>query len=292
VASYQGRVAALDVRTGRKLWQRNISSFYGVSQGFGNVYVAEESGTITAYLRNGQGIRWQQEALAWRGLSRPVPVSSYLAVADFEGYLHLLSQVDGEFLAACPGQGWRARRHDRRRHVLYVYTNSGKLIAYDLARGTDAHAAGYALVGRPNVGKSTLFNQLTRSAAMRWSPICRPHPRSQVRRGTQCGGAFIVIDTGGVTGDEEGIDAAMAEQSLQAMDEADVVLLLVDARDGLTAVDEQLVRDLRQRGRPSTWSSTRSTAGTRTRQQRVSRPGRPRRCTSPLPRRRGAACGR
>jgi outer membrane protein assembly factor BamB len=70
VASYQGRVAALDIRTGQRIWQRNISSFYGVSQGFGNVYVAEESGTVTAFLRNGQGIRWQQEALAWRGLDR------------------------------------------------------------------------------------------------------------------------------------------------------------------------------------------------------------------------------
>jgi outer membrane protein assembly factor BamB len=134
VASYQGRVAALDVRTGRKLWQRNISSFHGVSQGFSNVYVAEETGTITAYLRNGQGIRWQQEALAWRGLSRPVPVSSYLAVADFKGYLHFLSQVDGEFVARLrpDGDGVRADMIDDGT-VLYVYTNSGKLIAYDLA---------------------------------------------------------------------------------------------------------------------------------------------------------------
>jgi outer membrane protein assembly factor BamB len=92
------------------------------------------SGTVTAYLRNGQGIRWQQEALAWRGLSRPIPVSSYLAVADFEGYLHLLSQVDGEFLArGCAPQGWCRGRYARRRHHLYVYTNSGKLIAYDIS---------------------------------------------------------------------------------------------------------------------------------------------------------------
>ena len=99
VASYQGRVAALDIRTGQRIWQRNVSSFNGVSQGFGNVYVAEENGTVTAFLRNGQGIRWQQDALAWRGLSRPIPVSSYLAVEDYDGYLLLLSQVDGEFLA-------------------------------------------------------------------------------------------------------------------------------------------------------------------------------------------------
>ncbi|EAQ99486.1 outer membrane protein assembly factor BamB [Congregibacter litoralis] len=133
VASYQGRIAALDTRTGRKIWQRNVSAFYGVSQGFGNVYIAEESGTITAFLRNGQGIRWEQPALAWRGLSRPIPVSSYLAVVDFEGYLHLLSQVDGEFLARVRPDSDGARADMLAvGTVLYVYSNGGKLIAYDI----------------------------------------------------------------------------------------------------------------------------------------------------------------
>lgn len=134
VASYHGRVVALDIRTGRKIWQRDTSSFNGVSQGFGNVYVSEETGTVTAHLRNGQGIRWQQEALAWRGLSRPIPVSSYLAVTDFDGYLHLLSQVDGEFLARLrpDNDGERADMLSDG-SVLYVYGNSGKLIAYDIS---------------------------------------------------------------------------------------------------------------------------------------------------------------
>ncbi|WP_439106423.1 outer membrane protein assembly factor BamB [Congregibacter sp.] len=133
VASYQGRMAALDTRTGRKLWQRNVSSFYGVSQGFGNVYITEESGTVTAFLRNGQGIRWEQPALAWRGLTRPIPVSSYLAVADFEGHLHLLSQVDGEFLARVrPGKDGVRADMLADGTMLYVYTNGGKLIAYDI----------------------------------------------------------------------------------------------------------------------------------------------------------------
>ncbi|MFK8041181.1 outer membrane protein assembly factor BamB [Congregibacter sp.] len=133
VASYQGRIAALDTRTGRKLWQRNVSSFYGVSQGFGNVYITEEGGTITAFLRNGQGVRWEQPALAWRALSRPIPVSSYLAVVDFEGYLHLLSQVDGEFLARIrpDSDGVRADMIADGT-ILYVYSNGGKLIAYDV----------------------------------------------------------------------------------------------------------------------------------------------------------------
>ena len=51
--SYQGRVAAMDVATGRKLWQEEVSSYSGVDQGFGNIYVAEESGSVIAFHRNG-----------------------------------------------------------------------------------------------------------------------------------------------------------------------------------------------------------------------------------------------
>jgi GTP-binding protein len=105
-----------------------------------------------------------------------------------------------------------------------------------------------ALVGRPNVGKSTLFNQLTRSRdalVADHAGLTRDRRYGEARQGEH---RFIVIDTGGVTGDERGIDAAMAQQSLRAMEEADLVLLLVDGREGLNPVDESLVRHLRQRG--------------------------------------------
>jgi len=98
VASYQGRMAAIDTRSGRRLWQRNVSSVSGVGVGFGNVYVADDDGTVSAFLRNGQGVRWQNIDLGFRELSRPTPVNSYVATVDFEGYLHLLSQVDGEIV--------------------------------------------------------------------------------------------------------------------------------------------------------------------------------------------------
>ncbi len=132
-ASYQGHLVAIDAVTGRKLWQQEVSSVSGVSQGFGNIYVADEDGTVTAYQRNGQGMRWQQGALAYRGLSRPVPVSSYVAVADFEGIVHLLSQVDGEFAGRIKvdGDGVRADMQSEG-NVLYVYGNSGKLVAYEI----------------------------------------------------------------------------------------------------------------------------------------------------------------
>ena len=101
---------AIDAASGRKIWQKDVSSFSGVSQGFGNVYVTDDDGTMSAYLRNGQGLRWQQDALSFRELSRPTPVSSYVAVTDFEGVLHLVSQVDGEFVGRTKvgGDGARA----------------------------------------------------------------------------------------------------------------------------------------------------------------------------------------
>ena len=132
-ASYQGRVVSIDATNGRKLWQQNVSSFSGVSQGFGNVYVADEDGTVTAYLRNGQGVRWQQDALGYRELSRPTPVNSYVAVADFEGYVHLMSQVDGSFVGRVKVDGDGARANMLTDgNTLYVFGNSGKLIAYEI----------------------------------------------------------------------------------------------------------------------------------------------------------------
>lgn len=111
------------------------------------------------------------------------------------------------------------------------------------------HLPAIALVGRPNVGKSTLFNRLTRSRdalVADLAGLTRDRKYGEGKNGDQ---RYIVIDTGGVTGDERGIDAVMAAQSLQAIDEADIVLLMVDARDGLNPVDEQLVKYLRQQSR-------------------------------------------
>ncbi|MDG2460575.1 MAG: outer membrane protein assembly factor BamB [Luminiphilus sp.] len=133
VASYQGRVAAIDTRSGRRLWQRNVSSVSGVGVGFGNVYVADDDGTVSAFLRNGQGVRWQNIDLGFRELSRPTPVSSYVAVVDFEGYIHLLSQVDGDIVGRTKVDSAGARADIIvSGNRLYVYSNDGALKAYDV----------------------------------------------------------------------------------------------------------------------------------------------------------------
>ncbi|MEW5248239.1 ribosome biogenesis GTPase Der [Microbulbifer discodermiae] len=102
-----------------------------------------------------------------------------------------------------------------------------------------------ALVGRPNVGKSTLFNRLTKSRdalVANYAGLTRDRKYGEAEID---GRKVILVDTGGISGDEEGIDAAMAEQSLQAIEEADLVLFLVDCRAGLTPADEIIARRLR-----------------------------------------------
>ncbi len=106
-----------------------------------------------------------------------------------------------------------------------------------------------ALVGRPNVGKSTLFNQLTRSRdalVADFPGLTRDRKYGEARLGSR---PYVVIDTGGISGDENGIDSQMAGQSLTAIEEADAVLFMVDAREGLHAADEALARHLRQRNK-------------------------------------------
>jgi len=109
-----------------------------------------------------------------------------------------------------------------------------------------------ALVGRPNVGKSTIFNRLTKSRdaiVANYAGLTRDRKYGE---GAALEKKFIAIDTGGISGDEVGIDAAMAEQSLLAIDEADLIFFVVDARDGLTPVDEDIAQHLRQTGKPYT----------------------------------------
>lgn len=97
-----------------------------------------------------------------------------------------------------------------------------------------------ALIGRPNVGKSTLFNRLTRSRdalVADYPGLTRDRQYGFGRLGPV---PYLVIDTGGVEGGEEGINERMVEQTVRALEEADVALILVDGREGLSAADEHV----------------------------------------------------
>ena len=103
-----------------------------------------------------------------------------------------------------------------------------------------------ALVGRANVGKSTLFNRLTRTRdalVADFPGLTRDRKYGSVEFEEL---SFIVVDTGGIDGDAEGIEVEMADQSLRAIDEADIVLFMLDARAGLTAGDMGIAEYLRK----------------------------------------------
>jgi GTP-binding protein len=107
-----------------------------------------------------------------------------------------------------------------------------------------------ALVGRPNVGKSTLFNVLTRSREAlvvdmpgvtrdRHYGVCRLADRP-----------FVVVDTGGLSGIDEGIEGLTAQQVRLAIAEANVLVFVVDARDGVLPLDRNILDELRRSGKP------------------------------------------
>jgi GTP-binding protein len=117
-----------------------------------------------------------------------------------------------------------------------------------------------ALIGRPNVGKSTLFNRLTRSR----DAIVADYPG--LTRDRQYGFGklgplpYLVIDTGGVAGGESGISELMVEQTVRALQEADIAIVLVDGRSGLTSADEHVAKLTRKHAR-KTWLAVNKAEG-------------------------------
>jgi len=98
-ASFQGRIAAIDVDRGQFLWARDFSTHTGLLVDEKVVYSSDENGNIWALDRLNGATIWKQEKLAYRKLTRPTIIGDYLAVGDFEGYVHLLSRYDGHFIA-------------------------------------------------------------------------------------------------------------------------------------------------------------------------------------------------
>ena len=132
--SYQGRAVAIEGESGRILWSRDLSSAAGLGVDLSNVYVTDDMSHVWALDRDNGTSLWKQDKLANRTLTAPVAIGDYVAVADFEGYVHLLARSDGELVG-------RARADSKGvlaplvvdREVLYVYGNGGTLTAYRVA---------------------------------------------------------------------------------------------------------------------------------------------------------------
>lgn len=107
-----------------------------------------------------------------------------------------------------------------------------------------------ALVGRPNVGKSTIFNRLTRSRdalVADFAGLTRDRIYGTVRENSL---DFILIDTGGLTDQTDNMAALMKKQAQLAIDEADMIFFVVDGRAGLMPADDEVARQLRNEGKP------------------------------------------
>lgn len=133
--SYQGKLAIIDLRSGNLGWSRDMSSYTGLAVDFSKIYVTDADSKLWALSRDNGASVWKQENLHNRALTAPALFGDYVAVGDFEGYLHLLSTYDGHIAGRV--------RVDRKGiaarpvvidDVLYVYGKSGELAAYKLKK--------------------------------------------------------------------------------------------------------------------------------------------------------------
>lgn len=131
VASYQGVVTAVNLRSGQSLWEHDISSYAGVAVDANNVYVTDSSSHVVAFNRRTGALVWQNDKLNNRSLTAPAVVGNAVVVADGKGYVHWLSTVDGHFVARTKTGGAPilaapiAIGND-----VYVYTSKGQLVKY------------------------------------------------------------------------------------------------------------------------------------------------------------------
>jgi outer membrane protein assembly factor BamB len=131
VPSYQGYLSAIDPVTGQTRWRVKESSPVGAGFGFGNAYVVSEDDSVKAYKVGQEAAVWTNDQLNFRRLSAPLGFSNYVAVGDFEGYVHLLAQSDGRFVGRVKVDGDGVRSHMLAQgNTFYVYGNSGDLASY------------------------------------------------------------------------------------------------------------------------------------------------------------------
>lgn len=134
-ASYQGKIIALDARTGNIAWSRDISTYSGMDADAKNIYLTDDRGNVLAFDQRTGASVWKQEQLRDRQLNAPRVMDGLVAVGDFEGYVHWLSADDGHFVARHRvGRGAVRAQPLAHNGLLYVSNRSGELAALRLEK--------------------------------------------------------------------------------------------------------------------------------------------------------------
>lgn len=133
VVGYQGKLAALSLDSGQEYWSRGASSLKAPGAGSNSLFVAEADGTLISYNAFSRAESWRIDTLSWRRLTTPFTYEDLVVVGDFEGYLHLVQQADGEFVGRVQvdNDGVRVAPQNFE-DLLIVYGNGGRLVAYSL----------------------------------------------------------------------------------------------------------------------------------------------------------------
>jgi len=132
-ASYQGKIIAVDMLTGRILWSRDVSTYTGMDADARNIYLTDADGEVIAYDQHTGASIWKQEHLRARQLNAPRYMDGMVAVGDFEGYVHWLSSDDGHFVARYRVNHKPIRSQALAGHgMFYVCSQSGELVALRL----------------------------------------------------------------------------------------------------------------------------------------------------------------
>jgi len=130
-AAFQGRAACFDSGSGNTLWSRDLSSSAGLDIDNRHVYVTDDKGAVHALDRNSGASVWKQDKLALRSVSRPLALGAQVAVADYQGIVHLLRREDGAFAARANTDGSAVRGELLRfGNGFLVQTANGGLYAF------------------------------------------------------------------------------------------------------------------------------------------------------------------
>src|SRR5690606_17157966 len=131
VTSYQGRAAAMSRGAGRALWYQDISSYRQPAFGQDQIYISKDNDELAALRANRGQVLWTNDQLANHGLTAAHDLAGHVVVGDAEGFLHVLSPVDGRFVGRTKvsGSGLTVASVTDG-STLYVLANDGKVVAY------------------------------------------------------------------------------------------------------------------------------------------------------------------